>query len=139
MQFDCKVGDTVFILDSGGGHRYVVLTTPNKDNRVVIVNFTSATGRISDGKMFTSSDGRILFKDPTVVHYRRAMTFPCTSLRDEVNRRDVVSDYRPCPQNVMKQIIKDAFKSQFTKGEVIEELKTHYPQEYALYYEDAKD
>lgn len=134
MSFDCKVGDTVFIPDCGGGHRYVVLTNPNEDDCVVIVNFTSATGRIIDGKMFTSSDNKSLFPCPTVVPYKYATLFPVASLRDEVNRRDVVSDYEFCPQVIMKQIIKDAFKSQFTKGEVIEELKTHYPQEYALYY-----
>lgn len=139
MSFDCKVGDTVFMPDCGGGHRYVVLTTPNKDDCVVIVNFTSATGHISDGKIFTRSDDGILFECPTVVPYKLARIFPVTSLRDEVNRRDVVSDYKFCPQVIMKQIIKDAFKSQLTDGDVIKELKTHYPQEYALYYEDAKD
>jgi len=140
MSFGCKVGDTAVIRDSGGDHRNVVLTNPNKDDCVVIVNFTSATGHISDGKMFTSSDSRILFKVPTVVPYIYAKIYPCTSLRDEVNRRDVVSDYRLCPPSIMLQIIKDAFKSQFTKGEVIEELKTHYPKEYEQYYDgDTKD
>jgi hypothetical protein len=120
--------------DCGGGHRYVVLTTPNKDGCVVIVNFASATGRICDGKMFTSSDDRFLFPFPTVVPYKRATLFPVTSLRDEVNRKDIVSDYRICPQTIMKQIIKDAFKSQFTGGDIIEELKTYYPKEYEQYY-----
>ena len=139
MSFDCKVGDIIFISDSGGGHRYVVLTNPNKDACVVIVNFTSATGRIKDGKVFTRTDNKILFEKPTVVPYKRAEIYPCNSLRAEVNRRDVVSDYRSCPPSIMKQIIKDAFKSQFTIGDVIEELKTYYPKEYAQYYEDTKD
>lgn len=139
MSFDCKVSDTASIPDSGGGHRYVVLTNPNKDDRVVIVNFTSARGHISDGKMFTSSDDRNLFKVPTVVDYRRAKIYPVTSLRDEVNRKDAVSDYILCPPSIMEQIIKDAFKSQHTIGDVIEELKTHYPKEYEQYYEGAKD
>lgn len=140
MPFDCKVGDTVHINDYGGGHRCVVLTNPNKSGSVVIVNFTSAKGRVSDGKTFTSSDDRNLFKVPTVVPYKRAKLFPVTSLRDEVNRKDVVSDYKLCPPNIMAQIIKDAFKSQFTKGDVIEELKTYYPKEYEQYYdEDTKD
>jgi len=134
MPFDCKVGDTAFIDDAGGGHRHVVLTNPNKDGCVVIVNFTSAVGHISDGKKFTSSDDRILFKKPTVVPYILAKIYPCKSLRSEVNRRDVVSDYILCPQSIMEQIIKDAFKSQFTKGAVIEELKIYYPEEYEQYY-----
>jgi hypothetical protein len=139
MSFDCKVGDTVFIDDDGGGHRYVVLTNPNRDDCVVIVNFTSATGRINDGKMFTSSDNKRLFENPTVVPYKRAKIYPCNSLRAEVNRRDVVSDYKLCPPSIMAQIIKDAFKSQYTEGDVIEELKTQYPKEYNLYYEDPED
>ena len=138
MPFDGKIGDTAFIVDSGGVHRYVVLTNPNKDGRVVRVNFTSASGYTSDGKIFTSRDNRYFFKVPTIVHYRRAEIYPVTILLKEVNRKDEVSDYRPCPQNIMNQIIKDAFKSQFTKGEVIEELKTQYPKEYEQYYEDAE-
>lgn len=138
MPFDGKIGDTAFIVDSGGGHRYVVLTNPNKDGCVVRVNFTSASGHTSDGKVFTSRDNRYFFEVPTIVHYRRAQIYPVTILLKEVNRKDEVSDYRPCPQNIMHQIIKDAFKSQFTKGEVIEELKTQYPKEYEQYYEDAE-
>ena len=137
MPFDCKVGDIIFISDSGGGHRYVVLTNPNKDGCLVIVNFTSATGRTRDGKIFTSSDDRNLFEWPTVVPYKRARLYSVTSLRDEVNRRDVVSDYKLCPPSVMAQIIKDAFKSQHTKSNVIEELGAHYPKEYEQYYEGA--
>ena len=136
MSFDCKVGDTAFIDDDGGGHRYVVLTNPNKDDCVVIVNFTSAAGYISDGKMFTSRDDKILFSRHTVVPYKYAKIYPCNSLRAEVNRRNVVSNYILCPQSIMEQIIKDAFKSQFTIGDVIEELKTYYPKEYEQYYED---
>ena len=140
MSFDCKVGDSAFINDTGDGHRRVVLTKPNKDNCVVIVNFTSARGHINDGKVFTSSDDRNLFPNPTIVTYKFAEIYPCNSLRDEVNRKDVVSDYRPCPPSIMVQIINDAFKSPFTQGDVIEELKTHYPKEYEQYYcEDTKD
>lgn len=138
MSFDGKIGDTALIVDSGGIHRYVVLTSPNKDGRVVRVNFTSASGHTSDGKVFTSKDNAYFFQVPTIVPYRFAKIYPVTILLKEVNRKDEVSDYRPCPQNIMNQIIEDAFKSQFTKGEVIEELKTQYPEEFKLYYEDAE-
>lgn len=133
MSFDCKVSDTIFMWDGGGGHRYVVLTTPNKDDRVVIVNFESATGRISDGKIFTSSDDENLFKCPTVVPYIRAKIFPVTSLCDEASRQDVLSHYLFCPQTILEQIIKDAFKSQFTPIEVLTELSVQYPDEYKRY------
>lgn len=134
MSFGCKVGDSVFLPDDGGVHRYVVLTNPNKNDSIIIVNFTSAPNPMCDGKVFTRSDDRNLFVKPTVVHYKRAIIISVTSLCEQERRTDVVSDYQHCSESIMGQIIKDAYKSQFTIGDVIEELKIHYPQEYALYY-----
>lgn len=139
MQFDCKVGDTAFILDSGGGHWYVVLTNPNEHGYVVRVNFTSSVGRVDGGRLFTTSDNRELFEVPTVVPYRRAEIYPCDTFRGEANRADVLNKYKSCPQDIMGKIIEDAFKSQYTKGDVIKELRTQYPKEYNLYYEASKD
>lgn len=139
MSFGCKVGDTIFMLDSGGGHRYVVLTNPNEDGCVVVANFTSATSRISDGKIFTRNDDRNLFECPTIVHYRRVRILSVNKLKREAKRNDIVSDYKLCSPNIMEQIIKDAFKSQFIKGNVIKELRAHYPKEYEQYYENVQD
>ena len=139
MSFGCKVGDSVCLPDDGGGHRYVVLTNPNKDDGVVIVNFTSAPNPMCDGKLFTRSDDEYLFEWPTFVHYRRARIISVTELREKEGRTDVVSDYRRCSKSIMAQIIRDAFRSQFTEGDIVEELKTHCPKEYEQYYEDTKD
>ena len=136
MSFGCKVGDSVFLPDDGGVHRYVVLTNPNKDDGIVIVNFTSAPNPMCDGKVFTRSDNRNLFVKPTVVHYKRAIIISITSLCEQERRTDVVSDYRHCSKSIMAQIIKDAFGSQFTVGDILRELKTNYPQEYGQYCED---
>lgn len=136
MPFDCKVGDTAYILDDGGGHKYVVLTNPNKDGCVVRVNFTSSVGRVDGGKVFTRSDDEDLFESPSIVPYKRAEIYPADKLHQEANRKDVVNHYKLCPQGIMEQIIKDAFENQFTKGDVIEELKNTYPQEYEQYYDD---
>lgn len=138
MQFDCKAGDTAFILDDSpsGGHTYIVLTPPNKNGFVVRANFTSAEDRVPDGTVFTHSDDEHLFRQRTIVHYRRADIYPSDKLCFEANRQNVVNRYKPCPQNIMKQIIEDAFKSQFIKGDVIEELRACYPIEYDQYYED---
>jgi len=138
MSFGCKVGDSVFLPDNGGVHRYVVLTNPNKDNGIVIVNFTSAPNPVCDGRVFTRSDDRNLFEKPTVVHYKRAITISVTSLCEQERRTDVVSYYQRCSESIMAQIIEDAFKSQFTIGDVIEELRITYPEEFKLYYEDAE-
>ena len=136
MQFDCKVGDTAFLFDDGGGHWYVELTNPNKNCSVVRVNFTSSRGQVDGGRVFTRSDDRHLFEFPSVVPYRRARVYPCDAFRNEANRADVLNKYKLCPQSIIDQIIEDAFKSQFTKGDVIEELRAAYPQAYDLYYEE---
>ena len=134
----CKVGDSACLYDGGGGHRNVVLTNPNKDDSVVIVNFTSAPGRQCDGRVFTRSDDSNLFEWGTVVQYRRTeictVTFLCNRLED--SKKYIPAVYCFCPPVIMEQIIEDAFKSQFTTGDIIEELKAHYPLECALYYED---
>ena len=139
MPFDCKVGDVAHIYDWGGGHWYVVLTTPNKNGKVVRVNFTSSRGQVDGGRVFTPSDNKSLFEFPSIVPYRRAQIYPCGAFRDEANRSDVLNKYKFCPHDIMEQIIEDAFKSQHTKGDVIEELKTQYPKEYNLSYEDYAD
>jgi hypothetical protein len=136
MQFDCNCGDTAFILDAGGGHKYIVLTNPNGDDNVVIVNITTFTGLHKDGKVFSRNDDKDLFPKRSIISYRRAKIYPAETLRAEANRKDVVNFYKKCPSDIMKRIIKDAFKSQFIKEEVIEELKISYPDEYEKYYDE---
>lgn len=138
MPSRCKVGDSACLYDGGGGHRHVVLTNPNKDDSVVIVNFTSAPNCMCDGRVFTRSDNRNLFNRPTVVNYYLARIRSVTSLCEhlELGRGFIVTKPKFCPQAITEQIIENAFKSQFTIGDVIEELKIHYPLEYGQYYED---
>ena len=138
MPYRCKVGDSACLYDGGGGHRNVVLTNPNKDDSVVVANFTSAPNCRCDGRVFSGSDDRNLFDRPTVVHYYFAkicsVTYLCGHL--ELSREYIPAKHRFCNQIITEQIIEDAFKSQFTSGDVIGELKIHYPLEYGLYYED---
>ena len=72
MPFNGKPGDSIFIDDLGGGHRYVILTEPDSNGEVVIVSFT--TYRF--GKDPTVKFGRHhrsgLFSKPTIVHYPSA-------------------------------------------------------------------
>ena len=117
----------------------MVLTTPNKNDKVVRVNFTSSRGQVDGGRVFTPSDNKSLFEFPTVVPYGRAQVCPYGAFRDEANRSDVLNKYKNCPHDIMEQIIEDAFKSQHTKGEVVEELRTQYPKEYDMYYEAPED
>jgi hypothetical protein len=134
MPFHCKVGDSIFINDGGGGHRYVVITNRNNNNCVVLVNFTEATGSTCDTTIFTNIDAKELFEKPTIVSYRRAKILPVSNLQKEINRKDTVSAYRAYPRAIVGKIIEDAFKSKFTPGLIINELKEHYPQEYSRYH-----
>jgi hypothetical protein len=36
MPFTCKVGDSFYLADSGGHHRYVIITKPNSDGNIVL-------------------------------------------------------------------------------------------------------
>ena len=42
MSFTGKIGDTLRLQDTGARHRYIILTKPNNNKNVVIVNFTTA-------------------------------------------------------------------------------------------------
>lgn len=142
MPFDCKVGDIAFCYDGGyggRGHWYIVLTNSNINGYVVRANFTKSRGQVDGGRVFTPKDDSYIFEFSTVVPYRFAKVYPCDAFRDEANRADVLNKYKHCPQGIMRQIIEDAFKSLYTEGDVLDELKAEYPEEYNLYYEAPED
>ncbi len=72
MPFNGKVGDSIFIDDLGGGHRYVILTKPNSNDEVVIVNFTAEAFGKDCTATFRPRDHSKLFSKPTVVNYPQA-------------------------------------------------------------------
>jgi len=132
MLFTGKVGDSVFIDDLGSGHRYVILTQPNADNKVVIVNFT--TKRIDKDCTVTLNyrDHPSLFPNQTVVNYPYASLEPLDKFKVEATNPDC--NYIYCPDGIIQKIIEGAFQSLFTPMGVLGELKEQYPDIANKYY-----
>lgn len=135
MPFNGKVGDTFHLTDTGGSHRYVILTKQNSDGNVVIVNFTSARYWKEWLVTFTPKDDRDLFVVPkTTVNYADAHIVPFRILIDRVEQKSK-SDYKFCAENHVRKIVVGAFQSKLTPIEVLTELSIQYPNECRRHYE----
>lgn len=132
MPFNGKVGDSIVIDDIGGGHRYVILTEPNGNGEVVIVNFTA----YKFGKDPTVKFGRRhpskLFSKPTVVSYPHAYKIDIAKFKSEAARPGC--KYRYCPADMINRILLGAFQSDFTPTGIQAELETQYPDIAKEYY-----
>jgi len=133
MPFTGKVGDTLRLRDTGARHRYVILTKPNSDGKVVITNFTTAKHR-EWLVTFNPSDNKKLFTEKCTPNYNDALIYPLDSLAEAVKRNP--KEYVFCPENLTKRIIIGALESKHTPLEIIEELKFQYPNEYKSYYKE---
>ena len=131
MSFSGKVGDTLRLADTGRGHRYVILTKPNSDGNVVVVNFTSASYLKEWLVTFRPKDNKRLFIKQTTVDYSFARIVPVEKLGVEAKCNP--NDYVFCPENLAEKIVTGAFQSQFTRIEVLTELSVQYPDEYRRY------
>ena len=131
MPFTGKVGDTLLLRDIGVRHRYVILTKPNSDGNVVVVNFTSASPRKECFVTFRPKDDKRLFNKKTTVNYTDARILPVKALIDKAKRNP--RDYVFCSENHIKKIVIGALQSQFTPIEILEELGIQYPNEYKRY------
>ena len=117
--------------DIWGGHRYVVLTKPNNDGKVVIVNFTSVRDWKDCPVIFRPKDNKSLFGHLTTISCSDATIVSVASLVNEA--QDNPKDYLFCsPRNTQKAII-GTLESQLTPMEILDELGTQYPTEYAKY------
>ena len=127
MPFTCKVGDSFFLPDTGGRHRYVILTNPNSDSRVVLVNFTDSRN-IESPVIFNLKDDKRLFSKRTGVNYAQARLIQIEGLNEAA-----IDDWEFCQLNHIKRIVIGAFQSQHTPIYILKELSTQYPEEYILY------
>jgi hypothetical protein len=121
MPFTGKVGDTLKLSDDGGGHRYIVLTNPNKDGNVVIANFTAARYWKEWIVTFNPRDNKRIFTKKTTINYADARIIPVKSLIDYV-AGNPGCDYAFCGVRHCNKIIAAASKSEFIPGEVMEEI-----------------
>jgi len=128
MPFTCKIGDSFFLPDGGGRHRYVILTDPNKYDKVVLTNFTDAR-HTAFPVIFNPKDDKRLFTKRTTVQYEYASLIPAKNLTESN-----IDGWEFCQLNHVKKIVIGAFQSQHTPIFIIEALKVQYPAEYKEYY-----
>ena len=136
MPFTGKVGDTLYISDSGDGHRHVILTEPNDDDEVVLVNFTSTRLWKDNSAVFRPRDDKRLFRVETSVRFSDASLVPIDELKEKADTKKNKQEYRYCSESNIKRIIRGAFQSDYTPIGIIEELKASYPEDYEKYYEE---
>lgn len=134
MPFTGKVGDSIFIDDPGDGHRYVILTKPNSNDEVVIVNFTAERFDKDCTATFRHRDHSGLFSKPTVVNYPLAVIVPLVKFKNEATKSNCKYIY--CPEQIIERIIIGAFQSQFTSMGVLNELKEQYPTIAQKYFDE---
>jgi len=132
MPFDGKVGDSILIDDSGGGHRYVILTKPDSNDEVVIVNFTTDRFGKDSAVIFGRRHHSKLFSKRTGVNYPYAYKIDIGKFKSEAAKSDC--RYRYCPADVINRIILGAFQSNFTPTGIQAELETQYPDIAKEYY-----
>jgi hypothetical protein len=132
MPFSGKVGDSIFIDDLGGGHRYVILTNPNRNDEVVIANFTTEKFGKDCTTTFRRRDYPRLFSKPTIVNYPGAYPISISRFRSEAAKPD--SQYIHCPADIVKRILIGAFQSEHTPTGIKAELKVQYPDIAKKYY-----
>jgi hypothetical protein len=129
MPFTCKVGDSFCLTDYGGYHRYIILTKPNEDGKVVLANFTSFADDKECVVIFWPTDDAQLFKKATTISYANARIVISSKLEEYKE-----NDYKYCSSVLTQRAIIGAFQSLFTPLEIIQELKNQYPTEYKKYY-----
>ena len=134
MPFSGNVGDSILIDDSGGGHRYVILTTPNSNGEVVVVNFTAEQFGKDCTTKFRRKHHRGLFDKPTVVNYPYARTIALSKLQSEAAKPN--STYNYCPADILNKILFGAFQSNFTPTGIQAELERQYPDIAKQYYKN---
>ncbi|MFA5309467.1 MAG: hypothetical protein WC370_08310 [Dehalococcoidales bacterium] len=124
MPFSCKIGDSFYLPDIGGRHRYVILTNPNSDGKVVLVNFTDSSN-VDSPVIFGPRDDKLLFSKRTGIYYAYAQLVPANKLK--ISK---IEGWEFCQLNNVKRIIIGAFKSQHTPIFILKELSTQYPEEH---------
>jgi hypothetical protein len=132
MPFNGKPGDSIFIDDPGGGHRYVILTEPDSNNQVVIVNFTADKFGKDPAVIFGRHHRSKLFSKPTAVNYPSAYKIDVTKLESEAEKPNCKYGY--CPADMLNRIILGAFQSNFTPTGIQTELEAQYPDIAKDYY-----
>jgi len=121
-----KIGDTFLgALPGETRHLWVVITTPNDQNEVVIVNLTS---RPCDETCRIQAGEHPFVKKPTVVRYQDARL--CSiSLLEIACKKNLFLAHQPVSEDLLRRIQEGALKSEFTPGKVVREVRRVIPDQ----------
>jgi len=97
MPFTCKVGDSFYLSDTGGRHRYVILTTQNENGDIILVNFTDSHN-VESPVIFNPKDNSKIFYKRTGVHYAFARLISAEKLK-----KSKINGWQFCQLNHIKK------------------------------------
>jgi hypothetical protein len=120
MPFTSKVGDSFYLPDNNGRHRWIILTKPNAAGYVVIINFTDAN----------NLDCPVIFVPGDHNPFRLRTTICClkaTLVLESKLKLLKVIDYFYFNERQVEKIIKGAIGSLHTPPDILIELKDQYP------------
>jgi len=120
MPFTCKVGDSFYLPDNNGRHRWVILTKPNSGGCIVIVNFTDANN-LGCSVIFAPKDHNP-FRLRTTICYEKA-----TLVLESKLRILKVENYAYFNEHQVEKIVKGAIGSMHTPSDILSEIKDQYP------------
>jgi hypothetical protein len=120
MPFTCKVGDSFYLPDNNGRHRWVIITKPNSSGCVVIVNFTDANNL--DCSVIFSPGDHNPFTLRTTIYCEKATLVLAAKLK-----RLKVVDYVYFDERQVKKIVMGVLGSSHTPADILTELKAEYP------------
>jgi hypothetical protein len=129
MPFTGKRGDSFYLPDGGGHHRYVILTNPDSNGKVVVINFTDAQNPTDCPVIFNPKDDPKLFTKRTTINCAYAQVISVAKLK-----ASKIDRWEMCQLNNVKQAVIGAFRSQHTPTFIIDALKVQYPNEYNQYF-----
>jgi hypothetical protein len=121
MPFTGKVGDSFKFPDAGGKHRYIIITTPNEDGNVVIINFTSDRSWKDTTTTFSPRDDKDIFSGHTVVNYNDARLVSLKHLL-KVYKKSRNPEYKFCNTRIMERIIDGALRTKFIPQNIQNEI-----------------
>lgn len=120
MPFTCKIGDSFYLPDNNGRHRWIILTEPNAAGHIVIVNFTDAN----------NLDCSVIFapKDHNPFIFRTAICCSKATLVLESKLKNLkIMDYFYFNERQVEKIVKGVITSLHTPTDILMELKYQYP------------
>jgi hypothetical protein len=135
MPFSCGAGDTIWLPDSGGGHRYILLTTIYRaDKTVVVANYTDYDFWQDRTTILTPEDDQLLFNKISCMNYSDAHTVSSQELFIQNDYHKNNKRFLKCSDKLLKRILIGAISSDYTRDWIKKRIGHFYPKEFSQYY-----